>query len=176
MPLPVYYDEDDVPIPNRSLDSPEELQYVLAQGMNMDNTNYLYDVFNRAFDVTREHLVNQGMNEQEARDVALGRVDAFIENYEEMSETPLRFPDNYVPHHDTYSERPLPIIDLTGDDEEDDAPPPVTIPVNEPPPVYDLTPAPQGVNRVAETDTDDDDLYGSGYVQPHTLRPFFAMN
>ena len=181
MPLPIFYDEENVPIPNRSLDTPEEIQYLNAQGFNMDSTNFLYDVFNRAFDLTREHLENQGLDEEAARDEALGRVDAFIEHYDALTGTPLQVPDNYVPQHDTFSERQLPIIDLTGESDEEDAPPNV-IPVNDPPPLYDLTPAPQGVNRVGDDDTDvdseadDDTYYGSGFIHPHYIRPFFSMN
>ena len=198
MPLPVYWGQDHRPIRNRNLDTPDEIEFLNSRGFGVNHTNYLYDVFNSIYDRLRQQALNAGNDLPDAHIEALEGVNNAIRDYEANTQTPVRLPDNYIPQHETFGERPVLFYDLTTDDEENNTNPNV-IPEVEPPAYFDLVPPADGVNVVGNYDTDessewdmdleplplyqgqdnDDEYMGagiSGYIEPHTTGSFFAMN
>ena len=195
MPNIVYYGQDDEPIANRSLDTPNEIVYWNSRGYNVNHTNYLYEVLDRLFDETEQTALAEGNDEMDAFFLARETTNNVIRDYENNTGTAIRLPASYIPYHESLNERPIPFFDLTVDN--NDAPPPPMIEATEPPPVYDFAPPPAGVNRVnvwdADTDDSDSDLEplplnpnnmevsdndmeGAGHIPSHNVRPFFAMN
>tara|TARA_R110002153_G_scaffold24407_6_gene77956 strand:- start:100 stop:657 length:558 start_codon:yes stop_codon:yes gene_type:complete len=185
--MDIYFDRNNRPIPNRSLDTPSEIAYLRSRGFNVDENNYLYDVFNDVYTVINNQLIQDNVSSAEAHWEALRQAHLAVDRYERVTQTPLELPANHIPNHESFGERPIPFANLT----DDDAPQaqPATVEENEtPPPMFDLTDAPAGVNRVSDFDTDDDDsdvtdsdmeglgLVGAGHIQSHNVRPFFAMN
>jgi len=49
MAMEIYFDRDNRSIPNRSLDTPSEITYLRSRGFNVNENNYLYDVFNEVY-------------------------------------------------------------------------------------------------------------------------------
>ena len=184
--MEIYFDRNNRPIPNRTLDTPSEIAYLRSRGFNVDENNYLYDVFNDVYTDLNNQLIQDNVSANEAHWEALRQANLAVDRYERVTQTPLELPANHIPNHDSFGERPIPFANLT----DDDAPQtqPATVEENEtPPPMFDLTDAPAGVNRVSDFDTDDDDsdsdmeleplsLEGAGHIQSHNVRPFFAMN
>jgi len=149
----LYYGQDNQPLPNRSLDTPNEIAYWNSRGYNVNHTNYLYDVLDRLFNDAEQEALMNGNSRYDAALQATRRSRNAIRYYERNTGTPIQLPANYIPHHETFGERPIPIIDLTVDDDV-------------------------GVNRVGftDSDSDSDNMEGSGHIQSHNVRPFFAMN
>ena len=164
MPPPaVYYTPEGQPIPNRTLDTPDEINGI----NNSLNSNYterdtLYDVFNNFYDEWESAYLHNH-TAQYANNEALRNVNELIWGYDGIhTNTPLVLPANHIPYHpETFGERPVPFFDLTVND-DNIAPPPPTVEENDPPPMFDLTApnATTGVNTVglwnADTDTDSD--------------------
>ena len=181
MPNIVYYGQDIQPIANRSLDTPNEIAYWNNRGYNVNNTNYLYEVLDRLFDETEQTALAEENDEMDAFYLARQTTNNVIRDYENNTGTAIRLPASYIPYHESFSRRPIPFFDLTGDNNDDvdvwnvdnnnnnDAPPPPMIEATEPPPVYDFAPPPAGVNRVNVWDADTDD--SDSDLEPLPLNP-----
>ena len=183
--MDIYFDRNNRPIPNRSLDTPSEIAYLRRRGFNVDENNYIYDVFNDVYTDLNNQLIQDNVSADEAHWEASREANLAVDRYERVTQTPLILPANHIPNHESFGERPIPFAKFT----DDGAPQaqPASVEDNERmPPMFDLTDAPVGVNRVSDFDTDDSDdsdsdmeglgLVGAGHIQSHNVRPFFAMS
>ena len=124
MPPPaVYYTPEGQPIPNRTLDTPDEINGInRALDSNYTERDTLYDVFNNFYEEWEIAYLHDHTRLY-AEEEALEHVNAFIRNYDGFN-TPLILPANYLPLHESFEYRPIPYLDLTVDNV---APPPPMI-------------------------------------------------
>ena len=120
----VYYTPQGQPIPNRTLDTPDEINGInRALDSNYTERDTLYDVFNNFYEEWEIAYLHDHTRLY-AEEEALEHVNAFIRNYDGFN-TPLILPANYLPLHESFEYRPIPYLDLTVDNDNVAPPPPM---------------------------------------------------
>ena len=167
----VYFTNEGEAIPNRTLDTPDEINEVntLDPDVNYNERDMLYDVFNNIYDDWYA-AYRHNHSRSDANALALEEINRFVGTYSNISHsnTALILPDGYIPHHDTFHYEPIPFVDLVDGGNPDPNPNNVNVVGNE---IHANT-------NPNAMEVSDDEMEGAGrnYISPHTVLPFFAMN